>query len=211
MKQETFQKALMATARITCCASIFGLGCQAEWVDTKPDNETTDTETEEESNNTDTSTPEDTSAPNETGTNVETGETTVDTGGQDTSDTQDTNDTQDSGTQTDPVYDEECEALITEAFPDPNQWPNPETIAQEVKDCCQLAAEYYDELALQADGSFDWNVFTQWEHQNQCCAAIEYSGGTMACTPWGPPMPPKLKSAKIHRPKQLRRILVRHA
>lgn len=27
MKQDTFQKALMSTARLTCCASLFSLGC----------------------------------------------------------------------------------------------------------------------------------------------------------------------------------------
>ena len=27
MKQDTFQKALIATAKITCCASLFGLSC----------------------------------------------------------------------------------------------------------------------------------------------------------------------------------------
>ena len=185
MRKETFQKALRATARITCCASIFGLGCD---FDSK-----TETNTDTGSDNQDTN-----------------DEDTTDTDTTDT-DTTDTNDTEDSGTQPDPVYDEECEVLISEAFPDPTQWPDPETIAQEVKDCCQLAAEYYDSIALQADDSIDWDILYSWEYRDQCCEALEWQSDTLACTPWGPPMPPKFRNAKIHRPKHLRKIMVRHA
>jgi hypothetical protein len=156
-------------------------------MDTAENTDTESNQDDQELNNTDT---EDSSSPNDTAENT---------------------DTEDTDTQTNPSYDEDCEALISETFPDPTQWEDPATIAQEVKDCCQLAAEYYDMTALQADGSYDWTVFDGWEYRDQCCSALEWQPDTMACTPWGPPMPPKFRTSKFHRPKNLQRILVRHA
>ena len=187
MKQETFTKALIATARITCCASLFGLGCQEKDENTNPT--TTDTGENSDEDPADTSTTEDTA---------------------DTASSQDTG-TSDTETGSDPVYDESCVELIADAFPDSSQWPDPQTVAQEVKDCCELAAQYYDMTALQEDGSFDWSVIDGWEYRDQCCTALEWQSDTLACTPCGPPMPPKYRALKIHRPQNLQRILVRHA
>lgn len=144
MRKDTFQKALMATAKITCCAGIFGLGC---------DSKTT-----------------------------ETGELTE---------------------------TQECQEVIADKFPDSDETVISALVSKKVKDCCTLVAEYYDELALQEDGSYDWSVVSEWEQRDQCCEALDWDIEVPGCTPWGPPMPPKLKSAKIHRPKQLQNILVR--
>jgi hypothetical protein len=210
MKQDTFQKALTAAAKITCCASLFGLACNK-----KVDVISTPDSPEDTEQTTDTSSSEDTSSTLDTASNNDTSDTT-DSGTQDTdSGSQDTDsgnqETGDTENPTDPSYDEECQALITSAFPDPNVWPDPATIPQEVKDCCQLAAEYYDELSVLPDGTWDWTVISEWEHRDQCCASLEWQSNTLACTPWGPPMPPKFTSNAIHRPKKLRRILVSHA
>ena len=149
MQRNSFQKALMATAHITCCASLFGLGCRTM-------NKNIDTSL---SNNTDT-----------------------------------------SSDNLDSTAISSCEEIITEAFLE-NTFPDPATISTEVKDCCTLTAEYYDALALQDDGSYDWTVIDQWTHRDSCCSATGWSDGSMACTPWGPPTPPSITNIK-----QIKRI-----
>jgi hypothetical protein len=117
MKQDTFQKSLIATARLTCCASLFSLGC------------TNDTST-------------------------------------------------DSGSQI-----QECEEVITNKFQAFTILPM--ITSQKVKDCCQLAIEYHSEISE--------NIF-ELEYLTQCCDALDWPTETLACTPWGPPMPPKFAS-----------------
>ena len=92
----------------------------------------------------------------------------------------------------------ECKPIITEAFAD-DSFPMPSEITQEVKDCCALTAAYYDALSAKTN---DFNLIMEWENKDQCCSALEWSDGSMACTPWGPPTPPSARKMK-------RRIVVR--
>ena len=92
----------------------------------------------------------------------------------------------------------ECKPIITEAFAD-DSFPMPTEITQEVKDCCALTAAYYDALSAKTN---DFNLVMEWENKDQCCSALEWSDGSMACTPWGPPTPPSARKMK-------RRIVVR--
>ena len=92
----------------------------------------------------------------------------------------------------------ECKPIITEAFAD-DSFPMPSEITQEVKDCCALTAAYYDALSAKTN---DFNLVMEWENKDQCCSALEWSDGSMACTPWGPPTPPSARKMK-------RRIVVR--
>ena len=86
----------------------------------------------------------------------------------------------------------ECIPVITEAFAD-DSFPMPNEISQEVKDCCALTAAYYDALTAKTN---DFNLIVEWENKDQCCSALEWSDGSMACTPWGPPTPPSGRKMK---------------
>ena len=149
MKRESFQNALLATARIACCSALFGVGCE-----TKDDTVNTDTAS------TDTST--------------------------------------DTETEMDEVS--ECEEIVetafTETWPE-GTWPDSSEIDQATKDCCQLIAENYDSLD-------DWNASMDWEYRDQCCSALDWQGGTNACTPWGPPTPPAM--SKSHKRIKIKRF-----
>ena len=165
MKRESFQQALMATAKITCCASIFGLSC----------------------------------APKDKPVLA--------------------NATPSSDAIEDPIpkskinpKQEECFELIETSFAQQKGFADPETLSQEVKDCCELTAEYYDALTIQEDGSQNWTIISEWQHREQCCSAISWQSNTIACTPWGPPIPPHYQSFDtIRRPLKLQRIRVHHA
>lgn len=93
-----------------------------------------------------------------------------------------------------------CQNLIKETFAT-EAFPTNDSISQEVKDCCTLTAQYYDALALD-NQIMDYSA---WEHRNECCSAVEWSDGSMACTPWGPPTPPSAQKMKR------RRIVHQHA
>lgn len=131
---------------------------------------------------------------------------TSDTAETQTSDTSDDTSTEilDTGTGSDPAEEAyaECQPLIEDVFAN-DTFPDADSISQEIKDCCALTAAYYDALAIESgDGMYDYTVIDGWEHRDQCCAAIEWSDGSTACTPWGPPTPPSAQKMK-------RRIIVR--
>lgn len=85
-----------------------------------------------------------------------------------------------------------CDAVIASAFADagPNDWvwndpSNPKPpVAADVKACC--------EEKLTAEETTTWNMPYRWS----CCAAIDNGAGNpkigIACTPWGPPVPPSM-------------------
>jgi hypothetical protein len=79
-----------------------------------------------------------------------------------------------------------CDGLLKTAFPAGN---NPTTgvteASAEVTACCQVVAEKVDRHW--GDPNVDAGVFT-WP-RTQCCSLLKW-GGSMACTPWGPPTPP---------------------
>ena len=86
----------------------------------------------------------------------------------------------------------ECQPVISEAFSD-DSFPMPSEVSQEVKDCCALTAAYYDALRVKTN---DFNIVMDWKEKDQCCSALEWSDGSMACTPWGPPTPPSARKMK---------------
>lgn len=159
MQRDSFTKALIATAKIACCASLLNVGCR-----TKTPIETA--EPTPNSNDTTNVVEEDSSHPEE-------------------------------GVSTE-AY-EECAPVLRGAFAD-GAFPDATTVSQEIKDCCALTAEYYDNLAM-ANGIYDYGVIDSWTEREQCCAVNNWSDGSMACTPWGPPTPPSAKKMK-------RRIIV---
>ena len=173
MKKNTFQKSLIATARITCCASLLGIGC-----DKKNPSAAEPTSTLPEATEASTALPQ----------KQETRITT--------------------NTETPRTYNDECKQLIKQTYPNQETWYQPEEVSQEVKDCCQLAAEYYDQL--QQEGN--WTESSNWKERDQCCgSALDWTDQTISCTPWGPPMPPKFRASKISRPQNVPRILVSFA
>jgi hypothetical protein len=158
MQRDSFTKALVATAKIACCASLLNVGCR---------------------NKTPIETPEPAPNSNDTTNIVEEAPTSSETNA------------------TEPF--ETCAPILTEGFAD-GAFPDATTVSQEVKDCCALTAEYYDNLAM-ANGVFDYGVIDSWTERSQCCAVNNWNDGSMACTPWGPPTPPSANKMK-------RRIIV---
>jgi hypothetical protein len=176
MKQDTFQKALIATAKITCCASLFGLACNKK-VPVVADPLSNASENIVETMD---------SSANKI---IEVTIASVD--------------------HVESSYNQECKDLLTETFQESSSWP--ETMPQEVKDCCNNGIEHYISLEKETDRISDTNTLFQWEYKDQCCDALDWNPRTqtIACTPWGPPMPPKFAVKTIRHPKILRRILVR--
>ena len=200
MKRESVERALQATARIACCASLITIaaaemGCRTADKGADPLNEPNDDTSVVE--------PSDTDAP-------------------EPSDTQEPSEPSDTDSGTDPLA--ECEPVLDAAFP-PDSTPS-ENPSAELVECCALTARYYDELAATADG-YDFQTFTQWVYSDQCCYTLDYNmhcydlrestyndciaaAGTeedcqtqaaaaydecyiTGCTPWGPPVPPTMK------------------
>lgn len=88
-----------------------------------------------------------------------------------------------------------CDAVLASTFPDAGAFvfhnpgdPTP-PVSADVKACCT------DELTG-TDGGFGWQSKYRWA----CCDALGNGGGTgerdqkiaIACTPWGPPVPPSM-------------------
>ena len=72
----------------------------------------------------------------------------------------------------------DCETIIDSTF---SQGTSPDSATEE---CCQLVAEYIDH---------NWDEYDQWQYRSECCNLLEWQG-SMACTPWGPPTPPAMKT-----------------
>jgi hypothetical protein len=53
-------------------------------------------------------------------------------------------------------------------------------VPKEVTDCCTLQGTEIDN-----------NSMLSWNHRDECCDMLEWSG-PFACTPWGPPTPPHM-------------------
>ena len=158
MQRESFTKALRATAKIACAASLLNVGCKNK-------------------------APAAVAAPTNTQTSP------IEQPLQESPDSPFENDS-----NMDPTESEfkECQPVISATFAN-DAFPMPEDISQEVKDCCALTAAYYDALSFKT-GDFALN--TEWENRNECCSALEWSDGSMACTPWGPPTPPSARNMK---------------
>ena len=164
MQRKSFTKALRATAKIACAASLLNVGCKSK----------TPSEVATPSNSTIGSTDQD--------------QPTLEPPSEEIdfpslhSDSDDPTETQYA----------ECQPVISEAFSD-DSFPMPDEVSQEVKDCCALTAAYYDALTAKTN---DFNMVMDWKDKDQCCSALEWSDGSMACTPWGPPTPPSARKMK---------------
>lgn len=177
MKRSSFSSALRATAKIACATSILQLSCKNK----TPNEVATPVPGTEASS--------DVQSTNEVLPPIEvaTPKDAV---------TINTNQNTDRGEPTKEAF-ESCQPIIESTFANDARL---EEVPTEVRDCCALTAAYYDALSFKTDVS---NVDTigQWKYRYECCEALEWRGGSMACTPWGPPTPPS-----AHRMK--RRIIV---
>ncbi len=92
-----------------------------------------------------------------------------------------------------------CDEVIASAFADAGAddfvWNDPTKprapVSSEVKACCEERL-----------GDRDGGVFAM-PYRWSCCAAIDDGAGDpaigMACTPWGPPVPPSMRRARLPR------------
>ena len=180
MDQNTFQMALISTARVACCATLLGLSaCRDGAVDkqdieTNPDvSEDTGEIEQDDTANTDTEETEDTSV-------SDSGEEDT---AEDTSVLEDTAvdpDEEDTAEESDVLFEDEalqeCAEHIDDTFSS-----NVQTTTETV-DCCVEVTE--------AIGYVD---LFEYEFQTECCDLIAQNNAfSSACTPWGPPVPPSM-------------------
>jgi hypothetical protein len=99
---------------------------------------------------------------------------------------------QDAGTDAAPSKPS-CENVLASAFPDGgndfSSMQNPPKVSDEVKTCC---AEH-----LASEDENTWQLQYRWS----CCGVLDNWNNpdpkiSMACTPWGPPVPPAMKRMK---------------
>ena len=164
MQRESFTKALRATAKIACAASLLNVGCKSK----SPAEVATPTTVVNQKSVE--SVPEDDVPSSELQAPFE------------------------HDSDTDPTESEfkECQPVISAAFAN-DAFPTPDEVTPEVKDCCALTAAYYDALSFKKN---DLNFNMEWGNRDQCCSALEWSDGSIACTPWGPPTPPSAQNMK---------------
>jgi hypothetical protein len=82
-----------------------------------------------------------------------------------------------------------CENVLASAFPDGGSFmdmQNPPQVSDEVKTCC---VEH-----LTSESEETWKLQYRWS----CCGVLDNWNNpdpkiSMACTPWGPPVPPSMK------------------
>lgn len=83
-----------------------------------------------------------------------------------------------------------CDALLTTTFPTPTDYPGvKKTVSNAVVACCE-------DMLKKSDGFT--NPVSHPELRWDCCANLPASDMTdnaisMACTPWGPPVPPRMR------------------
>ncbi|MBX3186439.1 MAG: hypothetical protein KF819_05455 [Labilithrix sp.] len=80
-----------------------------------------------------------------------------------------------------------CEQIVDAAFPTEGDYPGvKQDVSTEVQACCV-------ELLTKSMGMMD-------AHRWDCCANVDRSTASqevnMACTPWGPPVPPAMRKTK---------------
>ena len=171
MKHSVFMGALESTAKIAGCAAIFGAAvCVANDADKDSDSATMDSETSDSASSVDTD-----------GANGVVGDLDVDDDGdlytENTGDCDDGDSTAYPGGEGDDCGLSACRASVADTFAVDTPMPDANT-----ETCCQLIANYYDQ---------HYDEMMEWEERNQCCDLLEWQG-SMACTPWGPPVPPKM-------------------
>ena len=80
-----------------------------------------------------------------------------------------------------------CDQVVAAAFPGEDMYPGKkESVSAEVQTCCL-------ELLTDRDGGLGLGATS---HRWDCCANLPDNAGNdvgIACTPWGPPVPPAMK------------------
>lgn len=83
-----------------------------------------------------------------------------------------------------------CEQVVNAAFPTEGNYPGKkQSVSAEVQTCCA-------ELLTDRDGGLP-------AHRWDCCANLPADAGQnvgIACTPWGPPVPPSMKRRALAMP-----------
>jgi hypothetical protein len=81
-----------------------------------------------------------------------------------------------------------CGDLLAKSFADDHLFMDPTTATGEEKACCEFAATTMDEWDWTGDPPFD-NQIAQ-----SCCQTLVEGAwdNHPSCTPWGPPMPPRM-------------------
>ena len=146
MSPDIFQKALLATARVACCAALFSCTQHSE-----PAKTNTPPVTEAK-------TPELTLKPAATIAASAPVSAPV------------------SAPSTEPSL-ASCQAHVQSVFV-AKTTPQSEL----TKECCQQVAQ-----------SVGFEGTSTWKERGDCCSLLGWNG-SMACTPWGPPMPPAMLS-----------------
>lgn len=86
-----------------------------------------------------------------------------------------------------------CEQVVNAAFPTDGNYPGvKQSVSAEVQTCCV-------ELLAPSDGGVPMLA----EHRWDCCANLPADAGqqvNIACTPWGPPVPPAMKRRALPAP-----------
>jgi hypothetical protein len=80
-----------------------------------------------------------------------------------------------------------CLAIVNAAFPG-DRGTEGDTASDEVRACCERVAAW----ASMPEG--DWNG-ERWP-RTSCCSLLQWRG-SVACTPWGPPMPPSFEASEV--------------
>lgn len=78
-----------------------------------------------------------------------------------------------------------CDAKLKAAFPkgDPDWFDQPDVQNADLAACCNALAKAIDPAKPTSTEEF---------RASGCCSIKDVVEGTMACTPWGPPMPPSI-------------------
>ena len=95
-----------------------------------------------------------------------------------------------------------CEALLSKQWPGGDDWQTsiqPGEGGAELAACCQVVAEKVDRSWGNPDAGLG-----SWP-RTQCCSLLGWQG-SMACTPWGPPTPPAMKTKKKSADVQLAEV-----
>jgi hypothetical protein len=80
-----------------------------------------------------------------------------------------------------PTASRDCKDVVTKAFPEPSGYPGTKrAVFAEVASCCKEVL------------SKDFRIPQRWD----CCANLTGDPMGIACTPWGPPLPPRHTSSR---------------
>jgi hypothetical protein len=89
--------------------------------------------------------------------------------------------TQPTSTASDPLTIDECKEHTVAVYTSKTASPTDYT-----DECCQMVAKDWDK-------NDPTGGMSNWVERGECCGLLNWQG-SMACTPWGPPVPPSMLS-----------------